>query len=462
MIVEEQAQRALRTAFSPLVRESKALTCALFDDLGQLVALSETSSPFLLGRLLHEVQEEALPQLRSLAEGEYLVRSATGPLPAHSDLVVIQPLLQEARPLAYIAAAAHVPLVASACHVVRKEALAGLESRRDVAALMAGNDLASQRLRALLAESDMSMTSLASYITSESRHAMLRHVRAAEMLANFKQTACIKLEDLQAYEVELSVELHAGEDFLDVKLHAELDAKSKIQGSPGFISTSVAKFACMLALGEGIPVTSGSLGVFRISFPTASLLDATPNGHAMHVAGLLPNLLLHCLSSDHAASAPCLAITWDGGLHLEAGGLGAQVDQDGWSSTHFFGLHSTPLEVTEASTPCLFLCRELVPDSGQPGRHRGGLGVRCLLRQRLRDLQLETEGGRGLGAPGQRARELVARDLREGYITAKGAEAYAAGAKWSASRAIEWQVGSSARAAARSERCKRTAAPSST
>ena len=276
MILEEQAQKALRSAFSPLIRESKALVCALFDDLGQLLALSETSTPFLLGRLLHEVQEETLQQLGSLKEGEYVVRSAVGPLPAHSDLVVIKPLMLEARPLAYIAAAAHVPLLASTCCVAKKEALAGLESRRDAAALMACNDFALQRLLALFDESGMPIASLAAYITRESRRAMLRHLRAAEMLANFKQTACIQLEDAQV-EVELSVELHAGEDVLDVKLHAQKqDAKSQILGSPGFISTSVAKFACMSALGQGIPVTSGSLDVFRVSFPTASLLDATP------------------------------------------------------------------------------------------------------------------------------------------------------------------------------------------
>jgi N-methylhydantoinase B len=153
-------------------------------------------------------------------------------------------------------------------------------------------------------------------------------------------------------------------------------------------------------------------------------------------------------------------------------GQGAQVGGDGANALMHIAESATrvtPAEVWESRNPWLLERVELIPDSGGPGRHRGGLGVSYAYRAlepmwltaviertrtapwplagggpgrsnraelRLPDgerrpfakatrlrvpagalVELETAGGGGWGPPAEREPELVRADLREGYVT---------------------------------------------
>jgi N-methylhydantoinase B len=149
------------------------------------------------------------------------------------------------------------------------------------------------------------------------------------------------------------------------------------------------------------------------------------------------------------------------------GGTGARPTKDGLSATAFpSGVWGSQVEITESVTPVLVTKRELRRDSGGPGRWRGGLGQHMELRSandqsflvflsverikfpargrdgggegapgriRLNDgpplpgkgvitvdpgdtLIFETPGGGGMGDPTSRDRDLVRRDLAEGFI----------------------------------------------
>jgi N-methylhydantoinase B len=57
------------------------------------------------------------------------------------------------------------------------------------------------------------------------------------------------------------------------------------------------------------------------------------------------------------------------------GGTGARPQADGLSATAYpSGVKGTPVEIAESITPLIFWKKELRPDSGGPGRTRGGLG----------------------------------------------------------------------------------------
>ena len=74
-------------------------------------------------------------------------------------------------------------------------------------------------------------------------------------------------------------------------------------------------------------------------------------------------------SSDYAGRIPEFEM-----LHFNAGGTGARPGKDGMSATAFpSGVRGMPVEATEAITPVVFWRKELRPDSGGPGRQRGGL-----------------------------------------------------------------------------------------
>jgi N-methylhydantoinase B len=163
-------------------------------------------------------------------------------------------------------------------------------------------------------------------------------------------------------------------------------------------------------------------------------------------------------------------------------GQGGHAGGDGASSLMHISEAATrfsPIEVWEAKNPWLIEKIELAPDSCGPGRHRGGLGIDLVFRMledawltstlertktapwglggggkgrpnsatlRLPDgttrtigkatrlfapkgtvLELRTGGGGGFGPPGERSREAIDHDLREGYVSYEHVRAHYGG-----------------------------------
>ena len=159
------------------------------------------------------------------------------------------------------------------------------------------------------------------------------------------------------------------------------------------------------------------------------------------------------------------------------GGWGAKQSEDGVSATVCINdgdTHNSPNEQAEAKFPLVVESYRLVPDSGGAGRHRGGLGVERVVRARTpitMNTQIErahckpwglqgglagtgndvalrlngnwktdfpnakvlvaalkagdafrirSGGGGGYGSPLERPAELVAEDVRQGYVSIAG------------------------------------------
>jgi N-methylhydantoinase B len=163
------------------------------------------------------------------------------------------------------------------------------------------------------------------------------------------------------------------------------------------------------------------------------------------------------------------------------GGWGAKRGEDGVSATVCINdgdTHNSPNEQFEAKFPVLIESLSLIPDSGGPGRHRGGLGVETVVRA-LTDFNVNTSieravclpwgldgglegtgnemlmrrdgvvdndvpnakvyrarvkagdayilrsgGGGGFGSPLERPAENVQHDVRQGYVTLQAAHDY--------------------------------------
>ena len=161
-------------------------------------------------------------------------------------------------------------------------------------------------------------------------------------------------------------------------------------------------------------------------------------------------------------------------ITFNSGGIGARPNQDGLNATAFpSGVRTMPVEATENVAPIVIWRKELKPDSGGPGRTRGGTGqimeiatkgdlefsvnasfdriahaprgrdggldgangvVRFRSGKALRTkgyqvipdgerLILELPGGAGLGDPRTRDPALVARDVRDGLVSVDVARA---------------------------------------
>jgi N-methylhydantoinase B len=70
-------------------------------------------------------------------------------------------------------------------------------------------------------------------------------------------------------------------------------------------------------------------------------------------------------------------------VFFNTGGAGARPTLDGLSATAFpSGVKAMPVEVVEHGAPIVVWKKELLPDSGGAGKHRGGLGVRVVIGAR--------------------------------------------------------------------------------
>lgn len=161
-------------------------------------------------------------------------------------------------------------------------------------------------------------------------------------------------------------------------------------------------------------------------------------------------------------------------ITFNSGGTGARPTQDGLNATAFpSGVRTMPVEATENVAPIVLWRKELKPDSGGAGRTRGGVGqimeiatkgdlefavnasfdrianapkgregglngatgrvaqksgtpLRTKGFQVIPDgerLILELPGGAGMGDPAQRDPLMVARDVRDGLVSAANARA---------------------------------------
>jgi N-methylhydantoinase B len=181
----------------------------------------------------------------------------------------------------------------------------------------------------------------------------------------------------------------------------------------------------------------------------------------------------------NAGSSSALGISWrqarpdQSTMQYEIIGsaYGGGMGHDGASATatHLSNLHITPIEILESEYPCRITRFDLVPDSGGAGQWRGGLSMRreyelladatvvrrfdkarfpplglaggkpggrsrFVVRLGAPDeieapasgryamkagerFLLQSAGGGGYGAPGERDRAALARDIAEGYVT---------------------------------------------
>jgi N-methylhydantoinase B len=160
-------------------------------------------------------------------------------------------------------------------------------------------------------------------------------------------------------------------------------------------------------------------------------------------------------------------------ITFNSGGTGARPTQDGLNATAYpSGVRTMPVEATENVAPVIFWRKELKPDSGGAGRTRGGTGqfmeigtkgelefamnasfdrvahapkgreggldgaagalhLKSGAKLRTKGFQvipdgerliLELPGGAGMGDPATRDPALVARDVRDGLVSAENAQ----------------------------------------
>jgi N-methylhydantoinase B len=420
-LVEEQAQILLRTAFSPIVRESGDLSAGIFDPRGRMLAQAVTGTPGHINTMAGAVGYflERFPVATMVAGDVYVTNDpwhGTGHL---NDYVVVTPAFFHGRLVALFACTGHmtdvggiglspdgrdlfmegvaIPIMKLIDAGRMNETLLAIakansrlphELEGDIYSLVASNDTAIRRLSELLIEVGASdIDALADFIVERSRHAMATRIaRLPKGEASWRMT----IDGFEA-PVELCASLRIGADSVGVDWSGTSAASRFGINVPLNYAAAYTSYALACVIAPDVPNNAGTLSAFRITAPEPCILNARrpqPVACRHIIGGLLPDVVFGCLDQlmpgcVPAESASALwTLTFRGGQDpgftisiVTNGGTGARPARDGLSATSFpSAVRGTPVEIVEAATPLVFWRRELRADSGGDGTTRGGLG----------------------------------------------------------------------------------------
>jgi N-methylhydantoinase B len=308
----------------------------------------------------------------------------------------------------------------------------------DVRALIAGTAVAAARMAALVEE--YGADGLAAGIDDYLDHTETRTRMALAELPPGRYESAYPIDDdgidlTRSHTVRVAVTIEHGAAPSDGEAGARavLDFSGTDPQVPAAINASASQslaaavFAVRCFLDPTIPMNDGCLRAIEVLLPPGSLLNAQsphPCGGRFVPIYAAMEAIFQALSDampDRAIAASgilqpfsvaaCAAPFW---IHLsyDFGGVGARQGKDGPDATgvHFgIGRNSVPqVEPVETRCPLIVESVEIVPDSGGPGRYRGGLGTRTVLRF-LADAHVTTRGDRLRTPPPGRAGGLPGR-----------------------------------------------------
>lgn len=526
-IVDEADASVARTAFSSLLRDAHDYTCMFTDSRGQELVQGTFCTPGQAGAMSLGVKEiiRSIP-LEQYREGDVFIVNDPWLLAGHlNDVCVLSPIFYKERPVAFTACVFHHSdiggRVSSDNREVFEEGLfipplklydAGLlnegvlnlirwnvrtpkEVIGDIRSQVAANHVCSQKIIELLRDEGLeTLDDLADAIIERTETSMRK--------------AISEIPD-GAYPYQGRIEGAGKRKDIHIQLCA---AKSGDEITVDFDGTSpqvdwgvnvVYNFtyayvfmAIKSAFDPEIPINEGAIRPVKMTAPEGSVVNCRfPAAVAarMQIGHFMTEMVFRALSK----AAPDRIITDSGGtpaqtnifygkrhdgkpfhtMIIRGGGLGAGSRMDGHHCAIFpANGANTPVEIFESDTPLIVEARELVRDSGGPGKRRGGLGRKMVIRvpddenapqgqitvavqagrfryapqgifgggpgakaRFLKNgapadpsgltfckpgdvLAFYSAGGGGYGNPLQRESDRVQRDVARGYVSVKGAK----------------------------------------
>jgi len=521
-IVDEADSAVSRTAFSSLLRDAHDYTCMFTDRHGRELAQGTFATPGQSGAMAIGVRElvRAMdPQ--SLRPGDVFITNDPWALAGHlNDVCVLSPIFHEERLVAFTACVFHHSdiggRVSSDNHDVYEDGLfipliklyeAGVPNEAvlqmirwnvrtpdqvigDIRSQIAANHVCAEAVSQMLAEQGLTdLEELSEEINGRTERSM--------------REAIEKIPD-GVYRAEGIVEQMAGRDDIVIKAAVNVsgsDILVDLAGSSphvGWGGNVVKNFtfayvhmALKSMFDPDMPNNDGCARPISLEAPEGTVVNCTfPVAVAarMQIGHFLTEIIYRAM----ADAMPDRVIAGSGGtpatmnvfygrrgdgrpwhsVIIRGGGMGGGARNDGYYD-YIFPANgaNTPVEIFESDTPLLVERRELLPNSGGPGRHKGGLGRRVVFKvpdddyapqppvnlgiqsgrfryppeglfggqpgARARFLVngddgnpygltqlgpgdvvvMDAAGGGGYGDPFERDPELVARDVADGYVT---------------------------------------------
>ncbi len=523
-VADEAAAGLVRTAFSTIVRESNDYATVLMDRNGDSVA-ENTGGIASFSCILPRTTKHFLQQVpaEQWKPGDVMITNdpwlATGHLP---DFTVVTGIFHGGKLVGFMGSIAHSPDVGGALwsadcrelfeegirirpsHLMRagqwNEELLGfllanvrvpVQVRGDLQAQVVANDLGARRLQEFLADTGLSdiqdLSAALQVLTDTAMRAAIRAVPDGIYRSRIEADGF----DDQTTIIQCQVTI-AG-DTMEIDFAGTSPQIGRGINCVMNYTYAYSVYPVKCSLDPFTLRNEGSYKAISVKAPAGSILNPdypAPvsarqlTGHLL--AGAVYNALADILPERIIAEcggAPTMRALFSGyradgerfsQVIFASGGMGAAGHRDGMSTTAFpTNVGAGSIEALESCSPLVVWSKELLADSGGPGKYRGGLGQRIeveiksqgpthlsLLADRhehpaqglkgaragsaasvtLSDgkqlhpksktilppgerVVLVYPGGGGYGPPRERDTALVARDLKNGYISQQAASA---------------------------------------
>ena len=532
-VVDEASSGLIRTAYTPSVKEYHDFCCAVFDFQARLLSHSTVTTPGLLGVIPDIMVNFArLHPPETLRPGDVLITNDPWLGSGHLiDVTVAAPIFHRGKLVAYTLCIVH--------HLDMGGRMATLESKdiyeeglkipvlklyregeldSTVYEFIRANTRVPEKilgdLRAQLISNNVCTRGLVR-LMDEYGLADLREL-SDEIINRTEASLRRKIAQLPSGTYRYAVRLPpipGCKERVDIKVAVIIDGDSIVldyRGSSGEVGAAVncclnmtksySSYPIKAALDPEVPSNHGALLPITVVADEGTVVHCRPPaatwGRTM-ISHLYPEIIFGALEKvipeyvlGGQGCCPANEVYLHGhrrdgrpfmAIANHMGGFGGSARQDGHAGLCFpFNTRDIPIEVTEGEATIMYLRKELVTDSGGPGKNRGGLGqivefeilggdlgpaegfvassVRLSGRSEDSDfpvlgrlggrngrgyslevngkavdhgiyrrlypgdqVHFQVSGGGGYGDPKTRQPERVARDVAEGYVSVEGA-----------------------------------------
>jgi N-methylhydantoinase B len=431
-LVDEAAAALVRTSFSTLVRESYDFSCVVTDAGGQSLVQATESIPSFIGTLPETVKHflRFFPP-EKLEPGDVLITNdlwlGTGHLP---DITVAKPVFRGGRLVAFSASTAHAPDIGGKIRspeprevfeeglqipplklmrrgetdetlvaMIRQNVRTPDQTLGDLWAQVVALDLMEDRLSSLMEGYALpDLNDLAREIQGRCEAAMRGAIAA---LPDGTYRSELQTDGLLDAPITIRMALTVRGDGIEIDF-AGTDAQVDRAINCALCYTyAMCMYGVKVCTNPSLPNNEGAWRPIRVSAPPGCIVNPqfpSPGGSRMLIGHYLPMLVFGCLGQvvPERVMAACGSPMWGmnqsgvraGGkpyanMFFYNGGMGGNMRGDGvtclsWPSN----VSSTSVEISEHIAPLRFRHKRLRPDSGGPGRHRGGLGQEVLVECR--------------------------------------------------------------------------------
>ena len=431
-IADEVSATLVKTAFSHVVRDNHDYSIGLYDAEGRMLAQSTQCTPGQIGAM-PKVMKDFLKRYpaETLVPGDILITNDPWFGSGHTpDVFVAAPAFRGTRLIGFSVNSAHhidfggrlsapdardvyeegliIPIMKLYAAGQPNTDLFDMIARNvrmpdkvigDLRAQIAANWVGARRLVELMDERGLDdLTGLTGQILDHTEAAMRAAIAEAPD-GVYRHEVTLERPDPDGKPIRIVCKVEIAGDSVHVDFTGTTEQVALPINAVTNITYAYTVFPIKCALHPHIPANEGCFRPVRMTVPEGTCLNPRfpaavrfRTSLVYYVVEAIFGALAQAI--PHKVMAPSgtyplwlanLAGEFDDGapfvMHFNAqGGTGARRDRDGVSTLVFPpNVASTPVELLEVEAPLLCERKALVPDSGGPGRHRGGLGQEIVI-----------------------------------------------------------------------------------